>query len=396
MKFRILFVIMIPAVIGAGCGKQGTESLPAVKAEQHSHAHEPAEKFVHLAPAQLLHAGLKLGLPEERAVEGRINVTGVARAEPNSRASVHPPIHGYIDKIHVIPGSFARAGTALATLKHPAIIQLQEDYLKTNSRLKFLGQEKQRQKDLQQDNVGYLRKLQQAEADYQTAQTELGALKARMEFLHLAPPTNENAKLVSEVSILAPIDGTVEVININVGAYVTEDKQLFEMVNGRDLHLDLQVFEQDVERVAVGQAVEVGVAGKPARYPARIIAVGRQIDEQSRTLSVHAHLINDNSALTLKPGMYLAGGIEAAAVKRPVVPEEAVVQNANRAYIFVTKNEKDRFEMLEVQTGAAADGYVQITPFRALKSDEKVVLSGAYYLLAEMRKGEGDESGHAH
>lgn len=396
MKHRTLFSIIAPMVFVIGCGKQNSTSLPAVKAEQHDHAHEPAEKFIHLSPQQIQYAGLKLGLPEERAVEGKINVTGMARAEPNSRASVHAPILGYIEKIHVIPGTFVRAGSALAALKHPAIIQLQEDYLKTNSRLKFLSQEKQRQKDLQQDNVGYLRKLQQSESDYQTAVAELGALKARMEFLHLAPPANENAKLVSEVSILAPIDGTVEAININVGAYVTEDKALFEMVNGRDLHLDLQVFEQDVERVAVGQAVEVGVAGKPARYPARIIAVGRQIDEQSRTLSVHAHLINDNNALTLKPGMYLAGRIEAAAVKRPAVPEEAVVQNANRAYIFVTRNEKDRFEMLEVQTGAAADAYVQITPFRALKADEKVVLSGAYYLLAEMRKGEGGEHGHAH
>ena len=52
--------------------------------------------------------------------------------------------------------------------------------------------------------------------------------------------------------------------------------------------------------------------------------------------------------------------------------------------------EPNAFKQVQVRTGASELGFTEITPLSALPADAKVVVKGAYYLLSELTKGEGE------
>lgn len=399
-SFNYLYLSLagLSLCLGSGCGDKKNSTLPEAHAHA-EHTHNHLADLVHLSPAQKQFAGIVLNVPEQRNLSGEIKVTGMAHAEPNHHATVHALMQGVVSKIFVKPGAFVQAGTLLATLKHQEIIQLQQDYLVAQSKIIFLEQEFKRQESLQADNVGYLRKLQQAQAELATERATLSALKARLELLKIPIPAADNPQFVNEIPIIAPINGVLKDLKINVGAFIRPEQPLFEIINADELHLELQVFEQYVNQLEVGMPLWITVAGKKdaERFQAKIITIGQMIDEKSRTLSIHAHFTgNEPVKQTLLPGMYLVGGIPVKGLKQMVVPDAAVVRNQNRTFVFTDTPTPDTYQLLEVRTGVSADGYTEIMPARELKADEKIVFTGAYFLLAEMRKGEGAEDGHGH
>ena len=53
------------------------------------------------------------------------------------------------------------------------------------------------------------------------------------------------------------------------------------------------------------------------------------------------------------------------------------------------------FQRIEVKTGTAQLGYVQVTLLQEIDKDAKIVLKGAYYIQSHLIKSEGG-GGHEH
>ncbi|MCH8318813.1 MAG: hypothetical protein IIA88_10035, partial [Bacteroidetes bacterium] len=53
------------------------------------------------------------------------------------------------------------------------------------------------------------------------------------------------------------------------------------------------------------------------------------------------------------------------------------------------------FKKIEVNTGASDIGFTEVVPAQSIPENATVVIKGAYYLLAEMKKGE-EGAGHHH
>jgi membrane fusion protein, heavy metal efflux system len=82
------------------------------------------------------------------------------------------------------------------------------------------------------------------------------------------------------------------------------------------------------------------------------------------------------------------------------LPNDAIVSDGGLNYIFVLKpsstdDHEDEyvFRKIEVNTGATDIGFTEVVPVYNLPEHVQMVTSGAFYLLAEMKKGEG---GHGH
>jgi len=67
---------------------------------------------------------------------------------PKYRAKVTAMINGSVTKILVKQGDMIRQGDTLAFISHPDIIQLQQDFLETQSQLTFSEKDYLRQKNL--------------------------------------------------------------------------------------------------------------------------------------------------------------------------------------------------------------------------------------------------------
>ncbi len=59
--------------------------------------------------------------------------------------------------------------------------------------------------------------------------------------------------------------------------------------------------------------------------------------------------------------MFVTAAVEVTARDALATPEDTVVRWESRRLVFVEKSDT-AFKLLEVDTGATADGYVQITP----------------------------------
>ena len=75
-----------------------------------------------------------------------------------------------------------------------------------------------------------------------------------------------------------------------------------------------------------------------------------------------------------------------------------IIEEEGKSYIFTAeKHEEDgktewSFKPVEVITGEENEGWVEIKLLEPLPEDAKVAWNSAYYLIAEMKKGEtGDD-----
>ena len=81
------------------------------------------------------------------------------------------------------------------------------------------------------------------------------------------------------------------------------------------------------------------------------------------------------------------------------LPEEAVAIDNGLHYIFIKEEEHEdetHFMKIPVLKLASDFGYVQIDPLEALEDNTEIVTYGAYFLMAQSKKGEEGAGGHHH
>jgi HlyD family secretion protein len=100
-------------------------------------------------------------------------------------------------------------------------------------------------------------RLTQAPRDAQTAQAAAGVAQAQAA-VELAQITREHAE------IRAPFDGIVALVNVDPGdPSATVGQPAFKVVDVSSLHMDAQISDIDIAKVALGQAAEVRADARP-------------------------------------------------------------------------------------------------------------------------------------
>jgi cobalt-zinc-cadmium efflux system membrane fusion protein len=357
----------------AGCaGSDNNAASDGVKEEQ----------ALELLPQQVAMAGIKTGHIEYRMISGVINATGEIDVPPEAKAAVTAPSGGYIIESTLLPGMYVKKGQRLAKLTNPEYVTLQQEYLETLSEHKFAEQDYHRQQTLGEQNATALKKLQQSESAYNTLKGRLAGLKARLEMIGVDLAALEAGTIQQAVSLKAPISGHVAASNFAQGAYVEAKEVIFEIVNTDDMHVELNVFEQDIAKVAKDQTMRIRAIGSDATYSGNVLLISPQRNADQRTFSVHGHI--DNPGKELRTGMFVEASIFVNSDTVPALPEEAIVYHDTKPCVFV--GEGNRFELREVRTGARLDGWVEImNPGPLLQ--ESIVTEGAARVLAAMKKG---------
>lgn len=350
---------------------------------------------VKVSPAQEKAAGIALGTFGRQNMTTEVQANGSVEVPPQNRVSVTAVLGGYVQTVLVLPGEHVRAGATLATLRSPEYLTLQQNYLQSKAKVRFLAEDLARQRILDVEDVGAKRKLQLARADYATEQAALRATAAQLRLLGLSVAhLDATGQIVPSVPLTTPIAGFVKAVNINPGQYVSPQDVLVEVLNRDDLHLELKVFEKDVAQVHPGQKIlfKVQNAGRDEELTARVFLVGKAFDDDARTVRVHAHLDPERSDLL--PGQYVAARIQTAGARVRTLPEAALIQAGELSYIFQrvgTDSGRAVFRRVKVRAGQPQHGDVAVTVLDQLPDTTRLVRRGAYFLDAELRKGEGGD-----
>ena len=368
--------------------------------EEEHEAHGP-EGVVVLNEAQRDALKLKLGSFQMRNLTTVVKTNGQLEVPPSGRADVTVAIGGNVKSIKVFLGDKVKKGQLLAVLEHPDYIALQEDFAVVANQLEYLEKNYERQKELFENNVGSGRDYQQAKAEYNTAKVRYEGLKSRLQLLDLSPEKIKKGTISNTVSIYAPIKGYINKINVKIGSFADARNKLFEITDNSAIHADFMVYENDVHLVKEGQRIHFTVSSLPGlELTATIFAIGKEFEPNTR--AVHIHAIIDDQVSDLIPGMYISGHLHTDETYAPTLPNDAIVKEGTKSYIFildnkVLENHRDEesagdemiaFRKLEIMTGRKDDGYTEVKLIRPLADDTQIVLNAAYYLLADLDKEE--------
>lgn len=325
--------------------------------------------------------GIEIGGFEAKTLHEYVRVNGSVEAPPQNIASVSFPIAGYIKTVAVRVGQSVTKGQTLAVIESMELVQLQQDYQQTVSKLQFQTQELQRQKTLDNEDVGMKRKLQQAEAEFDATKSLQNALETKLRMVGAKPNVS---KIISGVHIIAPISGFVNMVNTNIGKTVSPSTVLFEIVSQRQSYLLLKIFEKDAPKIKIGQ--KLVLENMSQAIGGKVSLINKSFDAATRSLEIFGR-VDNSSQLIL--GQYITAKIDVGSRSAQTLPESAIVRKGETAFIFV-ETKPLHFERVLVNVGTQENSNVEATLTKKMNSS-KIVTKGAKLLEAELMKGMGEE-----
>jgi multidrug efflux pump subunit AcrA (membrane-fusion protein) len=185
-------------------------------------------------------------------------------------------------------------------------------------------------------------------------------------------------RTLSYANVYSPIDGYVSERTADLGEYVSPTTKVATVVRINPLRVRIDIPEQAIPSVTVGQSVSVTTSAWPDRnFSGRIARISPNVTPTSRTLTVEAEI--ENSSGVLKPGQFATIRIlQERAEPAVLVPARAVRTESGVSRVFVIKDGYARERV--VQVGQTEGDLIEIKS--GIWADE-VVATGNLELLGE-------------
>ncbi len=336
---------------------------------------------VALTPEQIKQAGIQTDTIRLQQLSNLISVSGQIEVPPQNIVSVSFPYNSFLKSTKLIAGMKVRKGEVLAIMEDNAIIQLQQDYLVTKTRLVYLEQDHQRQKTLQENNANAEKIYQQAANELKTQQILLKGYDEKLRLIGINPASLTQHNISRTVALIAPLTGYVNKVNVNIGKYVTASDILFELVNPEDIHATLSVYEKDVKNIQQGQLVDIVAVNDPeTKYKASVKLVNTSIND-NRNAEVHCHFSGPTP--NLLPGMFVQAAIHVNPKETIAVPEAAIVRHGAQQYILQSLP-NNNFKLVAIKTGITHNGITEIID-NQLPAGTIIVTNNAYSILSQLK-----------
>lgn len=418
------------------CGNSTATKEAEGETEHHEEHENPSTAS--LTDAQMKSIKIEFGNIEKKQLTASLKANGILKVPNQNKATINALMGGVIRSILVSAGNTVNKGQVIATITNTSFITMQEEYLSVSSKAALSELEVTRQKELQAGNAGALK-------NYQTVESELKILKARkmslqkqLELVGINATSLTSENIQSVVNITSPISGVVSNVLVNIGSFIDANNPIAEIVDNSQLHLDLYVYEKDLQKMKVGQTIHFTLTNNAGKeYDADIYAISNTFEESTKAIAIHAMVKGDKTGLI--DGMSISALVSLENANVDAVPTNAIVNHEGQDYIFIVTDahseeehhdEKDghgdhdekghkheekaekghneeghkhdekeesghteegiTFEKIPVRKGTTDIGYSEITLLKDIPANSKVVINGAFFVLAKMsNKGEG-------
>ncbi len=394
-KQRVITSVVLLALAGAGAygflyagGKEKNHS------EVSSQSRRNAQNFT---PTPSEWATLTIEPVNAKTFRAEYVTEGKVAIDEDRSTPVFSPYAGRVTKLLAKPGESVTQGQPLFTIEAADTVQAQNDFItamtsqnKAKSALELADIQYRRAKDLYEGRAIPLKDYQQAEATQVQAQNDVRssvtALEAANNKLRILGFTDETIKAFQnkgtinpEITIYAPISGTVVQRKIGPGQYVSSGASdpVFVIGDLSTVWLTAFVRESDAAQVSVGQDISVNVMALPGRpLTAKINYVAAAIDPNTRRLLVRATI--DNKDGLLKPEMFANVTIYSAGDRAaPAVPKQALIYEGDQVRIWVAREDKS-VELRQIKIGLINGNLVEVTS--NLKPGEQIVVKGSLFI----------------
>lgn len=184
-------------------------------------------------------------------------------------------------------------------------------------------------------------------------------------------------------NVEAPFNGVLGLRRISVGALVTPGTVITNLDQIDSVYVDFTVAEAYLADLRHGLTLFARAAAYPDElFEAEVLAVDSRVDPVTRAVEVRAEI--DNEGHRLRPGMLLTTRLQRDPRESPGVPERALTQLGERAFVFVVENGDDEDPEVRVarrrnvETGRRIPGWVEILD--GVEAGERIVGDGVISL----------------
>lgn len=345
------------------------------------------ENTVSLTDAQLRNAPIETSELSMQSISTALKLNGKIDVPPQNLVSVSTPLGGYLKSTRLLPGMKVSKGEVIAVIENPQFVQLQQDYLMAKSKYHFAQLDYNRQKKLNQSQASSDKVMQQSQSEMNSQQILMNSIAQQLQLVNINAGSVTAGNIQKSVPVYSTINGFVSKVNVNIGKYVNPSDVLFELINPSDIHLNLKVYEKDLELLKTGQKFVAYTNTEPdKKYFGEILLTSKNVDG-SGIADVHCHFEKYHPELI--PGMYMNAEVETETSFSNAVPEESVVDFEGKSYVFV-EEKKQTYKMVPVTTNESENGFIQILNFQDFKG-KKIVTKNAYTLLMKLKNTGEDE-----
>ena len=303
--------------------------------------------------------------PVERRFAAReVSLVGKVTADETRRRVITARVPGRIDRLHVdFTGRVVRRGEKLADIYSPELYRARAELLAAQAA---------------------------AGRGEPGAEANLRSVRERLRLWDLDPDQVATAG-GEQITITAPVAGTVVRKDAIEGVYVTTGEPLFAIADLGQVWVELAAYERDLMWLAAGQTVSFTVTALPGEtFSGTIVFVDPVLDDRTRTVRVR--LEADNPDGRLRPGMLARGRVLAEldvdgqpragrdeAEPPLVVPATAPLLTGERAVVYLRiPGDQPHFSGREVVLGPRAGDWYVVRD--GLEEGEQVVVHGAFKL----------------
>lgn len=234
--------------------------------------------------------------------------------------SVVPQISGVVTDVTVVSGSKVKAGDVLALIE-----SREQEIAVGQAKVALLAAK---------DKLDRYTKLRKSNI---ASQVELAELQTVFDAAELTlQQANYNLQLRT---ILAPVDGSVGIILVEPGDYVTTATEIAMIDDRSKIVVDFWIPERFAGLVKIGQSVEAtSFAYSNVKFRGEISAVGGRVEVDSRTMQLQATI--DNGDDRLRPGMSFSMSTSFSGEEFPAVDPLAVQWDSTGSYVWTIKDAK--------------------------------------------------------
>jgi len=333
-----------PAPVSQPAAAAGTPATGSPTASASGSANKPRGARVPPAPLVTTVAS------RQESIAERIEALGTARS--NESVEVTAKNSNIVTAIHFGDGQIVKRGALLVELDGAVV---RADLAVAQAALTDSQSQFDRSRELLAKQLVSKSQYEQLEAAMKADEARLAAARARLE----------------DTVIRAPFGGRVGLRRISVGSLVSPGTVITTLDDTSTIKLDFRIPENLLAGLRPGLALKATSPAFPAKiFQGTIASVDSRVDEATRSIIVRANLPNPEGAL--KPGMFLTVRLEQDQRDAVIIPEEALVPEADKQFVFVIDG--DVATKREVKIGRRTPGSVEIVT--GIAAGERVVTEG--------------------
>lgn len=251
----------------------------------------------------------------------------VGTVRPRLRAVLEAKVSGRIEEMRVVPGQLVRAGELLVRLEDREIRARLEQARALHE---------QAERDFRRRETLW-REQTISRAEYDAAEAQLRVAVAALQ---------EAETQLAHTRIVAPFDGRITAKHADVGDLAVPGRPLVEIEDPRALRLEADVPEALLEKVQLGQRLEVRIPAAQVTLEGTVSEITPVADPRTRTFPVKVDLPPQPG---LRSGLFGRLVIPVAEVEAIRVPARAVLVRGQMELAYVVRGE--RAELRLVKTG---------------------------------------------